>query len=66
MVLPPFKQRLVLHGLTWKCIAKSEVRVRETTPSEALEAKRREEFKRLSRLNENLARSDQEIWEMVA
>jgi hypothetical protein len=25
-----------------------------------------EEFKRLSRLNENIGKTDQEIWEMVA
>jgi hypothetical protein len=29
-------------------------------------ADRFEEFKRLSRLNENIGKTDQEIWEMVA
>jgi hypothetical protein len=29
-------------------------------------ADRFEEFKRLSRLNENIGKADQEIWEMVA
>jgi hypothetical protein len=29
-------------------------------------ANRFDEFKRLSRLNENMGKSDQEIWEMVA
>jgi hypothetical protein len=44
---------------------------RELTPSAlAADGKRHadrfEKFKRLSRLNENIGKTDQEIWEMVA
>jgi hypothetical protein len=63
-----------LNGQRWndlpsavsKPLAKGEVRVRETTQGEALEAGRRDEFMRLSRLNENIGKSDQDIWELVA
>jgi hypothetical protein len=44
---------------------KGELRVRASTPAEMLEAKDRAEFLRLSKLPENLRKSEEEIWEMV-
>ncbi len=47
-------------------LQKGEIRVRAGTPEEILQAKRRAEFLRLSRLNENYGKSDKEIWEMIS
>jgi hypothetical protein len=51
-------------------LAKGEIRVEKMTPEQAAEAKqhadRFDKFKRLSRLNENIGKSDQEIWDLVA
>jgi hypothetical protein len=46
-------------------LGKGEIRVRETSPAEAAQAKATAEFMRLAKLPENLRKSEAEIWEMV-
>ena len=48
-----------------KPLAKGEVRVRETTSQEAAQGKAAAEFMKLSKLPENLQKSEAEIWKLV-
>lgn len=49
-----------------KPLQKGEVKMKASTSAEVIEGKRNAEFMRLRKLNENAAKTDQQVWEMVA